>query len=85
MTHPETKQTIEFKRHLATRVIHGGQSPEPATGAVMPPIFATSTYRQESPGVHQGFDYGRSHNPTRFALERSLADIEGGRAAFAFA
>ncbi|MBD8543822.1 PLP-dependent transferase [Oxalobacteraceae sp. CFBP 13708] len=76
---------MEFKRHLATRVIHGGQSPEPATGAVMPPIFATSTYRQESPGVHQGFDYGRSHNPTRFALERSLADIEGGRAAFAFA
>nr|WP_307732226.1 aminotransferase class I/II-fold pyridoxal phosphate-dependent enzyme [Massilia aurea] len=70
---------------MATRVIHGGQSPEPATGAVMPPIFATSTYRQESPGVHQGFDYGRSHNPTRFALERSLADIEGGRAAFAFA
>jgi cystathionine gamma-lyase len=85
VTHPDTKHTIEFKRHLATRVIHGGQSPEPATGAVMPPIFATSTYRQESPGVHQGFDYGRSHNPTRFALERSLADIEGGRAAFAFA
>ena len=85
MTHPDTQHTIEFKRHLATRVIHGGQSPEPATGAVMPPIFATSTYRQESPGVHQGFDYGRSHNPTRFALERSLADIEGGRAAFAFA
>jgi cystathionine gamma-lyase len=85
VTHPDTKHTIEFKRHLATRVIHGGQLPEPATGAVMPPIFATSTYRQESPGVHQGFDYGRSHNPTRFALERSLADIEGGRAAFAFA
>ena len=85
MTHPDTKHPIEFKHHLATRVIHGGQSPEPATGAVMPPIFATSTYRQESPGVHQGFDYGRSHNPTRFALERSLADIEGGRAAFAFA
>jgi len=85
VTHPDTKHPIEFKHHLATRVIHGGQSPEPATGAVMPPIFATSTYRQESPGVHQGFDYGRSHNPTRFALERSLADIEGGRAAFAFA
>ena len=85
MTHPETKKTIAFKGHLATRVIHGGQSPEASTGAVMPPIFATSTYRQESPGVHQGFDYGRSHNPTRFALERSVADIEGGRAAFAFA
>ena len=76
---------IEFKRHLATRVIHGGQSPEPATGAVMPPIFATSTFKQDSPGVHKGLDYGRSHNPTRWALERCVADIEGGRAAFAFA
>ena len=76
---------IEFKRHLATRVIHGGQAPEPVTGAVMPPIFATSTFRQESPGVHKGLDYGRSHNPTRWALERCVADIEGGRAAFAFA
>lgn len=75
----------EFKRHLATRVIHGGQASEPATGAVMPPIFATSTYRQDSPGVHKGLDYGRSHNPTRWALERCVADIEGGRAAFAFA
>ena len=80
MTH-----STEFKRHLATRVIHGGQSPEPATGAVMPPIFATSTFKQESPGVHKGLDYGRSHNPTRWALERCVADIEGGRAAFAFA
>jgi len=80
LTHP-----IDFKRHLATRVIHGGQAPEPATGAVMPPIFATSTFRQESPGVHKGLDYGRSHNPTRWALERCVADIEGGRAAFAFA
>ncbi|MFC3469820.1 trans-sulfuration enzyme family protein [Massilia oculi] len=83
MTNPS--HPIEFKRHLATRVIHGGQSPEPATGAVMPPIFATSTFRQESPGVHKGLDYGRSHNPTRWALERCVADIEGGRAAFAFA
>lgn len=80
MTH-----STEFKRHLATRVIHGGQAPEPATGAVMPPIFATSTFKQESPGVHKGLDYGRSHNPTRWALERCVADIEGGRAAFAFA
>lgn len=71
--------------HLATRVIHGGQAPEPATGAVMPPIFATSTYAQQSPGVHKGLDYGRSHNPTRWALERCLADIESGSAAFAFA
>lgn len=75
----------DFKRHLATRVIHGGQAPEPATGAVMPPIFATSTFKQDSPGVHKGLDYGRSHNPTRWALERCVADIEGGRAAFAFA
>lgn len=72
------------KKHIATRVIHGGQAPEPATGAVMPPIFATSTFRQESPGVHKGLDYGRSHNPTRWALERCVADIESGSAAFAF-
>ncbi|OON63766.1 cystathionine beta-lyase [Massilia sp. KIM] len=75
----------DTKKHIATRVIHGGQAPEPATGAVMPPIFATSTFRQESPGVHKGLDYGRSHNPTRWALERCVADIEGGSAAFAFA
>ena len=73
------------QRHLATRVIHGGQSPDPGTGAVMPPIFATSTFAQESPGVHKGLDYGRSHNPTRWALERCVADIESGSAAFAFA
>jgi len=75
----------ESKRHLATRVIHGGQAPDPATGAVMPPIYATSTFAQESPGVHKGLDYGRSHNPTRWALERCVADIESGGAAFAFA
>lgn len=75
----------DTKKHLATRVIHGGQAPEPSTGAVMPPIFATSTFRQESPGVHKGLDYGRSHNPTRWALERCVADIESGSAAFAFA
>jgi cystathionine gamma-lyase len=73
------------KRHIATRVIHGGQSPDPSTGAVMPPIYATSTFAQESPGVHKGLDYGRSHNPTRWALERCVADIESGSAAFAFA
>jgi cystathionine gamma-lyase len=75
----------EQKKHISTRVIHGGQAPEPATGAVMPPIFATSTFRQDSPGVHKGLDYGRSHNPTRWALERCVADIESGGAAFAFA
>ena len=77
--------STDKQQHLATRVIHGGQSPEPATGAVMPPIFATSTFAQESPGVHKGLDYGRSHNPTRWALERCVADIESGSAAFAFA
>jgi cystathionine gamma-lyase len=70
---------------LATRVIHAGQAPDPTTGAIMPPIYATSTFVQQSPGVHQGFDYGRSHNPTRFALERCVADLEGGAQAFAFA
>ena len=73
------------KQHLATRVIHAGQSPDPSTGAVMPPIYATSTFAQESPGVHKGLDYGRSHNPTRWALERCVADLEGGAQAFAFA
>ena len=65
--------------HLDSRVIHGGQSPEPATGAVMPPIFTSSTFVQESPGVHKGFEYSRSHNATRFAAERLLANIEGSR------
>jgi cystathionine gamma-lyase len=73
------------ERHIATRVIHGGQEPDPSTGAVMPPIYATSTYAQESPGVHKGLDYGRSHNPTRWALERCVADLESGGGAFAFA
>lgn len=70
---------------FATRVIHAGQSPDPSTGAIMPPIYATSTYVQESPGVHKGLDYGRSHNPTRWALERCVADLESGAQAFAFA
>ncbi|MGH6624713.1 MAG: PLP-dependent transferase, partial [Burkholderiaceae bacterium] len=68
-----------------TRAIHAGQSPDPSTGAIMPPIYATSTYVQQSPGVHKGLDYGRSHNPTRWALERCVADLEGGAQAFAFA
>jgi cystathionine gamma-lyase len=72
-------------RAFATRVIHAGQAPDPSTGAIMPPIYATSTYVQQSPGVHQGLDYGRSHNPTRWALERCVADLEGGARAFAFA
>lgn len=63
--------------HLDSRVIHGGQSPEPGTGAVMPPIFTSSTFIQESPGVHKGYEYSRSHNATRFAAERLIANIEG--------
>ncbi|TWR92508.1 PLP-dependent transferase [Pseudomonas saxonica] len=72
-------------RAFATRVIHAGQVPDPSTGALMPPIYANSTYLQQSPGVHKGLDYGRSHNPTRFALERCVADLEAGTQAFAFA
>ena len=70
---------------FATRAIHAGQAPDPSTGAVMTPIYATSTYKQHSPGVHTGFEYARTHNPTRFALERCIADLEGGHAGFAFA
>lgn len=67
-----------------TRAIHGGQHPDPTTGAVMVPIYATSTYAQESPGVHKGFEYSRSHNPTRFAFERAIADLESGVRGYAF-
>ena len=68
-----------------TRAIHAGQEPDPTTGAVIMPIYATSTYKQEAPNVHKGLDYGRSHNPTRFAYERAVAALEGGAGAFAFA
>ena len=70
---------------IGTRAIHAGQSPDPSTGAVMTPIYATSTYVQSSPGVHQGFEYSRSHNPTRFAYERCVAALEGGSQGYAFA
>ena len=70
---------------LGTRAIHAGQSPDPSTGAVMMPIYATSTYAQASPGVHQGYEYSRSHNPTRFAYERCVAALEGGTQGYAFA
>jgi cystathionine gamma-lyase len=73
------------KHRFATRVIHGGQRPDPQTGAVMPPIYATSTYVQSSPGVHKGYDYSRTRNPTRDALQAAVANIEGGTAGFAFA
>src|SRR4029077_6012164 len=71
--------------HFATRCVHAGQEPDPTTGAVMMPIYTTSTYAQQSPGVHKGFDYARTKNPTRMAFERCVADLEGGSAGFAFA
>src|SRR5687768_11286585 len=70
---------------FGTRCIHAGQAPDPSTGAVMPPIYATSTYAQSSPGVHKGYDYSRTSNPTRGAWERCIADLEGGVRGFAFA
>lgn len=76
-----------MKRHFefATRAIHAGQEPDPSTGAIMTPIYATSTYVQESPGKHKGYDYARSINPTRLAYERCIADLESGTRGFAFA
>jgi cystathionine beta-lyase/cystathionine gamma-synthase len=76
----------EHNRHaFATRAVHGGGGPDEATGAVSVPIYATSTYAQESPGIHKGYAYGRSRNPTRDAVERCIADLENGSAGFAFA
>ncbi len=75
----------KYNYDLATRVIHGGQHPDPLTGAVMTPIYATSTYAQESPGKHKGFEYSRTQNPTRFAYERCIANLESGERGFAFA
>lgn len=72
------------RQRFATRAIHAGQEPDPHTGAIMQPIYATSTYVQESPGVHRGYEYSRTQNPTRQALERCLADLESGRFGFAF-
>ncbi|QCO67081.2 cystathionine gamma-synthase [Luteimonas yindakuii] len=74
-----------MKHRPGTLAIHAGQAHDPSTGAVMTPIYATSTYAQSSPGVHQGFEYSRTHNPTRFAWERSVAGLEGGTRGFAFA
>jgi cystathionine gamma-lyase len=77
--------STEKSHGFATRAIHAGQPPDPATGAIMTPIYQTSTYVQQSPGVHKGFDYARSINPTRLAYERCIADLEGGARGFAFA
>lgn len=74
-----------MKQDLATRVIHAGQSPDPTTGAVMTPIYATSTYVQESPGKHKGYEYSRTRNPTRDAYEKCITDLESGTRGFAFA
>lgn len=77
-----------MKKHtykIETRAIHAGQSPDPSTGAVMTPIYATSTYAQKSPGEHLGYEYSRTQNPTRMAYERCVADLESGEAGFAFA
>ena len=79
------KEPPSNRLHFSTRTVHAGQSPDPTTGAVMVPIYANSTYAQSSPGVHKGFEYARSQNPTRFAFERCIADLESGTAAFAFA
>lgn len=81
------KQTniMEKKLRFNSAAIHGGQSPDPAYGAVMPPIYQTSTYAQTTPGGHKGYEYSRTHNPTRTALEKSLASIENGKHGLAFA
>ena len=78
-------KNVKNRRGFTTRTIHAGQSPDPSTGAIMPPIYATSTYVQESPGVHKGYEYSRSQNPTRMAYERCIADLESGNRGFAFA
>src|SRR6202045_661595 len=75
----------EKSHGFATRAVHAGQPPDPSTGAIMTPIYQTSTYVQQSPGVHKGFDYSRSINPTRLAYERCVADLENGIRGFAFA
>jgi len=70
---------------FSTRAIHAGQNPDPSTGAIMTPVYLTSTYVQESPGVHKGWEYSRTHNPTRKAYENCIANLEGGKFGFAFA
>lgn len=73
------------RQGFATRAIHAGQQPDPTTGAIMVPIYATSTFVQESPGVHKGYEYARSQNPTRMAYEACIADLESGHRGYAFA
>src|ERR1043165_9663798 len=88
---PSRSEALMSEKHghnrlaFSTRTIHAGQHPDPTTGAVMVPIYATSTYAQESPGVHKGYEYSRSGNPTREAFERCIADLESGTEGYAFA
>jgi cystathionine beta-lyase/cystathionine gamma-synthase len=76
---------MKKQKDFATRAIHAGQEPDPTTGAIMTPVYLTSTYVQESPGKHKGYDYARSINPTRLAYEKCIADLESGTRGFAFA
>ncbi|MGH9308467.1 MAG: PLP-dependent transferase, partial [Vicinamibacterales bacterium] len=76
---------LRGSEHFSTVCIHAGQEPDPATGAIITPIYQTSTYVQEELGRHKGFEYARTQNPTRFALEQNIAAIERGKAGFAFA
>ena len=85
MTESAKDKPVANRQGFSTRAIHAGQHPDPSTGAIMMPIYATSTYVQESPGVHKGYEYSRSQNPTRMAYERCIADLESGTAGFAFA
>ena len=80
-----TEKRIPNRLAFATRTIHGGQHHDPLTGAVMVPIYATSTYAQSSPGLHKGYEYSRSQNPTREAFQRGIADLESGTEGYAFA
>ena len=79
------KSNIRDKTHFETNAVHAGVKPESVTGAVMTPIFASSTFAHTSPGDHKGYEYSRTQNPTRKALEESLAELENGSKAFAFA
>jgi cystathionine gamma-lyase len=81
----ESSRSLKEKMKFSTRAIHAGQQPDPTTGAIMTPVYLTSTYVQQSPGVHKGWDYSRSHNPTRKAYEDCMANLESGKYGFAFA
>ena len=85
MNDSSAKAPVQAQHGFATRAIHAGQEPDPTTGAIMTPIYATSTYVQSSPGVHKGYDYARTGNPTRTALETCVADLESGARGLAFA